>query len=119
MFGEESVGAPERTAKTTRKRFDVKVDYKGLEIILEASYDRVDAVEDAKKRLEEGLIETVAIAVCYDETHFTLARTAPEIKAVLHSSEIELKIFSKGADISRTLIPYVRGKLRLAEEQTE
>jgi hypothetical protein len=119
MFGEGNVVAPERMAKATRKRFDVRVDYKGLEIILEASYNRADAVEDAKRRLEEGLIETVAIAVYYDETHFALARTSPEIKVVLHSSEMELKVFSKGADISGTLIPYVRDKLRLAEEQTE
>jgi hypothetical protein len=119
IFGKENVVAPERTVPGSRKRFDVKLDYKGLEIILEASYDRTDAIEDAKKRLEEGLIETVAIAVYYDEKNFANVSTTAEIKAVLQSSELELKIFSKGADISKTLIPYIKGKFRLAQEQTE
>ena len=87
FLGDRSVVMPERVTAKGKKRFDLKIDYKGIEFIVEASYDEADAVEDAKRRIEEGLIDTVAIALCYDKNKLATLTTPTEIKAALVDSE--------------------------------
>ena len=118
ILGKRSVVIPERVIPKGRKRFDVRIDYKGVEFIVEASYDGDDAIEDARKRVEEGLINTVAIALHYDSDKLYSARTPEEIETVLLEADFGLKIFSLGSDISNSLIRYISGKVRIAKELT-
>jgi type I restriction-modification system DNA methylase subunit len=118
-LGETNVVVPEKTIPAGRKRFDVKVEYKGIEFVIEASYDRSDALNDAKKRVEEGLIDTVAVALYYDYSKFLSINTPDQIENTLNNLELELKVFSLGLDISQSLLKYVSGKKQLAEERTK
>lgn len=118
VLGKRSIVVPERKIREGRKRFDIKIDHHGIEFIIEASYDRDDAVEDAKKRVEEGLINTVAIALHYDSDKMSFITTPKEIETMLTDSELGLKVFSLGSDISNSLIKYISGKVRTAEERT-
>lgn len=118
VLGKKSVVIAERAVPESHKRFDLKIDYRGIEFIIEASYDRVDATRDAKRRVEEGLIDTVAIALHYDPDKLSSVKTPREIESQLASSELELKVFSLGSDISNSLIRYTSGKIRIAKERT-
>ncbi|MBO8154792.1 hypothetical protein, partial [Thermovirga sp.] len=113
--GQAEVIAEKRIAKgRMRRRFDIKIYFRGIEFILEASYDEKDAEKDAMKRLEEGLIDTVAIAIHYEPSKFEGAETAKQIKRVLIENPLKLKVFTQGRDISGTLLEFItqskRGK---------
>jgi len=70
---------PEDQTIGRKRRFDIKIEYRNVEFIIEASFDRRDAVKDAVKRIEEGLIDTIALAVYYNPKYFSSARTVNEI----------------------------------------
>ena len=116
-LGKENVVTPERQAPGRHKRFDVKIEYRGVEFIIEASYDRADAIADAKRRVEEGLIETVSIALYYGSVASGL-HSADEIREALEGADLEVKLFSQGSDISSSIVKYISGKTMEAEEIT-
>lgn len=105
--GDPQFAIPEdKTIK--RKRFDIKINYNTFDIILEASYDKNDAIEDAKKRIEEGLIDTISIAVYYNPSFFENKLSVSDIKKVLKQKYLEIKVFGQGQDISRGILRFIK-----------
>lgn len=96
--------------KRKRRRFDIKIDFRGIEFILEAAYSERDAENDAIKRLEEGLIDTVSIAIHYKPELFKDTQTPAQIKRVLIQNPLKLKVFTQGRDISGTLLQFIQQK---------
>jgi len=87
-----------------KRRFDIKIEYRGIEYILEASFDKKDAVRDAIHRIEEGLIDTIA---------FIGSKTVSEIKEILLKKPLEMRVFAQGLDISRNLLRYIYTRRRV------
>lgn len=81
-------------------RKDVIVYHQGLAIVLEGSYDKQDAENDAKKRIEQ-LAADVAIAVHYPKT-FLQELTEGEIKSKLQEVALPVRVIIP-EDISATL----------------
>jgi len=96
-----------------KRRFDIKIEYRGIEYILEASFDKKDAVRDAIHRIEEGLIDTIAIAVYYEPSYFIGSKTVSEIKEILLKKPLEMRVFAQGLDISRNLLRYIYTRRRV------
>ncbi|MHA1505586.1 MAG: hypothetical protein ACTSR0_00090 [Candidatus Asgardarchaeia archaeon] len=117
ILGESGLAIPEEKTRR-RKRFDIKIEYKGIELILEASFDRNDAVSDAVSRIEEGLIDTVAIALYYNPSYFVSAKSVSQIKKILLEKPLELKVFVQGLDISKGLLQFIYKKKSVAEQIT-
>lgn len=105
IIGEEGIVIPE--SKSRGKRFDVRVEYRGVEFVLEASFDKNDAIQDACRRIEEGMINTISVAVYYNPCYFTSAKTVSQIKDTLLNNPIEVKVFAQGMDISGTLLQFM------------
>ncbi|MHA1757812.1 MAG: hypothetical protein ACTSVV_13635 [Promethearchaeota archaeon] len=105
IFGKEFV-TPEKKIikKGKRRKFDILIEYKGIDYVLEASYDKNDAIKDAKKRIEEGLIDTIAIAIHYTPENFENSENLSEIKEILLNEPLRIRVFAKGADISKNLL---------------
>lgn len=120
ILGENALVIPEDKTRRVGKRgrFDIKIEYKGIEYILEASFDRNDAIRDAMSRIEEGLIDTVAIAVYYNPSYFVSAKLVPEIKKILLEKPLEVKVFVQGLDISKGLLQLIYKKKSIAEQVT-
>lgn len=81
-------------------RKDVLVFHQGLTIVLEGSYDKQDAENDAKRRIEQ-LAADVAIAIHYPKT-FEQDLSEGEIKAKLRESRLPVRVVVP-EDISRSL----------------
>ncbi len=105
--------------KGRSRRFDIKIEHRGIEFILEASFNRKDAVNDAKKRIEEGLIVTVSVAVYYNPSYFKNVKTPEKIKQILQKIPLEVKIFAQGRDISNTLFMFIHQKKKIAKQITK
>lgn len=99
--------APEKPS-VRRRRFDLKISYRGAEFVAEASYSRVDAVRDAARRVEEGFADTAAIAIYYDQSKLAGAQTPGEIREILYSTGVEAKIFTFEGDVSAALAGHVK-----------
>jgi len=82
------------------RQFDVKIIFREIEFVLEASYDAADAEEDAQKRLREGLIDTVSIAIHYDPVIFEGKQTSQDIINILFNKSLKLKVYTQGVNIS-------------------
>jgi len=121
VLGENVLVIPEDKARRVgkRRRFDIKIEYKGIEFILEASFDRKDAVRDAVSRIEEGLIDTVTIALYYNPSYFVSAKSVPEIKKILLEKPLEVKVFVQGLDISKGLLQLIYEKKSIAQQVTK
>lgn len=115
LFGGRGRCEPERKAR--RRRFDIRVIYDDMEFLIEASYDKNDADRDAKKRLEDGLIDTIVIALYYNPDYFRGLTTDRDIKKVFLEKPLELKIYVQGLDISKPLLRYATKK-GIAREKT-
>ena len=103
-----NVISEERVHRAGRSRqFDIKIIFREIEFILEASYDARDAEEDALKRLRERLIDTVSIAIHYEPELFEGKQTHGDITNVLKGNSLKLKVFTQGIDISGTLLKYM------------
>ncbi|MDG6933993.1 MAG: hypothetical protein JRN68_04795 [Nitrososphaerota archaeon] len=109
ILGESAQVSPEEFVRKrgSTRRFDLKIYFRGIEFIMEASYDAEDAEMDAKKRLEEGLINSVAVAVHYRKDFFERKRTTNDIKNALLSEPLKLKTYTQGRDISGTLLEFI------------
>ncbi|MHA1252310.1 MAG: hypothetical protein ACTSRP_20160 [Candidatus Helarchaeota archaeon] len=115
IVGDQRFAIPENPT-VRNKRFDVKINHEPFEIVLEASYDKNDAINDAKKRIQESLIDTISIAVYYDPKLFSNKNTIAEIKNVLKEEKLKIKIFSLGQDISMDLMDYHKNINIITEE---
>ncbi len=85
---------------TKEGRSDVIIYHQGLAIVLEGSYQKQDAENDAKKRIEQ-LSADVAIAIHYPKT-FSQQLTEGEIKEQLQKSVLPVRVIVP-EDISGTL----------------
>lgn len=108
---------PEDRTTSHNHRFDVKVTYRDIIFVLEAAYDEPGAEIDAKKRLEEGFIDTVSIAVHYPPEQFYRKKTLDEIKVALNSYSIKLRIFTQGEEVSINLTNFMQRQNRKAKNQ--
>lgn len=81
-------------------RKDVIIYHQGLAIVLEGSYDRQDAENDAKRRIEQ-LAADVAVAVHYPKA-FSQDLTESQIKQRLKQSKLPVRVVVP-EDISGTL----------------
>lgn len=108
---------PERRTTSHNHRFDIRVIYRDIIFVLEAAYDEPGAEMDAKKRLEEGFIDTVSIALHYPPEHFNKMETMDEIKEVLNSHPIKMRIFTQGEEVSTNLTNFMKRQNRKAKNQ--
>lgn len=88
-----------------RRRPDIRCYYRGFIIGIEASYNKDDAEEDAKRRIEQGLAD-IALALWLKERY----RDVPEweLVEVIRKSKFDVKIFVP-LDVKSTLIPFLEG----------
>ncbi|MEM5772461.1 MAG: hypothetical protein QXO65_03015 [Candidatus Aenigmatarchaeota archaeon] len=115
VLGDSAIVIPENKRKTIIKkgRFDIRIMYKGIEFVIEASYDRTDAENDAKARLNTGLINTIAFALYYDPNYFEDKNSPDEIEETLLHTNLNLKILVPGDDINKTLLRYLYNSKKL------
>ncbi|MEM3415609.1 MAG: hypothetical protein QW575_08575, partial [Thermoproteota archaeon] len=113
----ERAGFIERAGWITKdkKRLDVILLNKGFRIVLEGSYEALDAENDAKQRIESQLCD-LAVAVWYDPQFFPQEATESEIKAILEKSILRVKFFVPGEDVTGTLLSFLRGSDKLQPE---
>ena len=107
---------PENRTSPKNHRFDVKVTYKDVVFVLEAAYDELGAEMDAKKRLEEGFIDTVSVAIHYEPAIFNHKDTVSEIKNALISNSIKMRIFTQGKEVSINLTNFMQKKSKIATQ---
>jgi len=112
---------PEKKRKVHGKRrfFDIRIEYNGIECVLEASFDARDAVNDACRRIEEGLVETISLAVHYDQGYFTSVDTPSEIKEALRRKPLKIKVFVQGKDVSKDMLQSLQRKGENVRQITE
>ncbi|MCL5318234.1 MAG: N-6 DNA methylase [Thaumarchaeota archaeon] len=84
----------------------------GIAIVLEGSYDRKDAENDAKKRVEQ-LAADVAIAINYPPDEFPQDLTESEIEDKLQQIDLSVRVVVP-EDISDTLLVALHNKNILA-----
>ena len=108
---------PEKRTTSHNHRFDVKVTYRDIIFVMEAAYDEPGAEMDARKRLEEGFIDTVSIAVHYPPEYFTKKETMDEIREALMTHPLKLRIFTQGEEVSVNLTNYMKRQNRQAINQ--
>jgi hypothetical protein len=101
------IGVVSHSEYLSKGRKDVIIYHQGLAIVLEGSYDRQDAENDAKHRIEQ-LDADVAIAIHYPKT-FAQDLTEREIKKRLKQSKLPVRIIIP-EDISGTLIQVLMKK---------
>jgi len=88
-------------------RKDVIIYHQGLAIVLEGSYDKQDAENDAKRRIEQ-LACDVAVAVHYPRS-FAQELTEGEIRTRLKESRLPVRVIVP-EDISGTLLRRLHDK---------
>ena len=88
-------------------RPDVVVYVNGVKVVLEGSYSRVDAENDVKCRIEEGLGD-LGVAIYYRE-RFPSNLTDSELEERLRSSVFEVRLIAP-EDISMVLLAYLSRK---------
>jgi PAS domain-containing protein len=102
-----------------RRRPDIRCYYKGFIILIESSYSRSDAEEDAKKRVEqEPRLADIALALWIKEKD--RFRDLPEAKLedVVRSAKYSVKIFVP-VELRGTLLQFIeKGIKRGAEPAT-
>jgi hypothetical protein len=95
------------------KRPDIKCYYKGLCIGIEASYDRKDAEEDAKRRIEQGLVDlslALWLKVRYPDV------PEDKLERLIGRSKFDVKVFiPKEAELR--LIPFLEDRVNKEAEQ--
>ena len=106
------IGVVSHSEYLNKGRQDVIIYHQGLAIVLEGSYSKQDAEDDAKKRIEQ-LAADVAIAIHYPKT-FTQDLTEGEIKKALQSSIFPVRVIVP-EDISGTLFQILYEKKVLAK----
>ena len=108
---------PESRTTPQNHRFDVKVWYKDVVFVLEAAYDEPGAEMDAKRRIEQGFIDTVSVAIHYSPEVFNRKDTFEEIKSALRNNPMKIKIFTQGQEVSLNLTNFMQSRQRTAINQ--
>jgi type I restriction-modification system DNA methylase subunit len=106
------IGVVSHSEYLDKGRKDVIIYHQGLAIVLEGSYQKQDAENDAKKRIEQ-LAADVALAVQYPVT-FTQELTEGEIKERLQKTILPVRVIVP-EDISGTLFKLLYEKNVLAK----
>jgi len=118
FLGESTTVIPEDKVRVGEKRgrFDIRIESSGLDFVMEAAFDKEGAEIDAKKRLNDGLINTIAVAIYYDPEVFNNKETDEEITMALEKTPLNLKIFVAGTDINKKLLEYVKTEKNINAE---
>ncbi|MBD3230902.1 MAG: hypothetical protein GF329_22175 [Candidatus Lokiarchaeota archaeon] len=103
VYNDSEFAKPEVKSTVDRKRYDIKINYKYFTVIMEASYDKKDAIKDAKERIEQASMDTIAIAVYYPPDLFRGKEDLESIRGVFRKDPLLIKIFCQGRDISEDL----------------
>jgi hypothetical protein len=90
-----------------RNRPDIVIYVNGVKIVLEGSYSRIDAENDVKHRIEEGLGD-LGVALLYKES-YPPSLTDSELEEKLKKSTFEVRLIVP-VDISNTLLTYLTHK---------
>lgn len=107
----ESFGLDCRAERThQRDRPDIRCFYGGFRIIVECSYSKSDAENDARRRIENGLAD-IAIALHYTEKYRDMPEE--EFKKKLRESVFNAMIIVPREE--KNLEKYILGKTRVAE----
>src|SRR3972149_5130466 len=107
------IGVISHSEHLSQGRKDVWINRQGLAIVLEGSYDKKDAEDDAKKRIEQ-LAADVAIAVNYPPAEFPQDLTEGEIEDKLQRIALSVRVVVP-EDISNTLLVLLHEKNVLAK----
>jgi len=94
------------------KRPDITCYHKGLIIVIEASYSKIDAERDAAQRIEQGLAD-LAIALYYKTSYEDVPED--ELAEKLRISLFDLKVFAT-ADTTHSLIRYLEDEVEKKAE---
>jgi len=108
----EQQGIVSRSEFIGKGRQDVVVYHQGLAIVLEGSYDRLDAEKDARKRIEQ-LSADVGIAVHYPSV-FPQELTDAQIKEKLRHTSLAIRVIVP-EDISGSLFRILYDKNVIAK----
>lgn len=95
------IGVVSHSEYIGKGRKDVIIYHQGLAIVLEGSYDKKDAENDAKRRIEQ-LACDVAVAVHYPKT-FSQELTERELKDKLKEAKLPVRVIVP-EDVSGTLL---------------
>lgn len=106
------MGIVSKSEQIGRGRRDIVAYHQGLQIVLEGSYSRADAENDAKKRIEQ-LSADLAIAIHYCED-YPQGLTEYEIKERLRKSTFYVKVIVP-EDISGTLMQFLYNRKVIAK----
>ena len=103
-----------------RRRPDIRCYYKGFIISIESSYNKSDAEEDAKKRIEqEPRLADIAMALWIREREKFRDLPELELEYVIKNARYSVKIFVP-VEIEETLLQFLeKGVGRRAESATE
>jgi len=103
-----------------RRRPDIRCYYKGFIISIESSYNKSDAEEDAKKRIEqEPRLADIALALWIREREKFRDLPELELENVIKNARYSVKIFVP-VEIEETLLQFLeKGVGRRAESATE
>jgi len=103
-----------------RRRPDIRCYYKGFIISIESSYNKSDAEEDAKKRIEqEPRLADIALALWIREREKFRDLPELELEYVIKNARYSVKIFVP-VEIEETLLQFLeKGVGRRAESATE
>jgi hypothetical protein len=103
-----------------RRRPDIRCYYKGFIISIESSYNKSDAEEDAKKRIEqEPRLADIALALWIREREKFRDLPESELENVIKNARYSVKIFVP-VEIEETLLQFLKkGVVRRAESATE
>jgi len=103
-----------------RRRPDIRCYYKGFIISIESSYNKSDAEEDAKKRIEqEPRLADIALALWIREREKFRDLPESELENVIKNARYSVKIFVP-VEIEETLLQFLKkGVARRAESATE
>ena len=85
------MGVISHSEHLSQGRKDILIYHQGLAIVLEGSYDKKDAEDDAKKRIEQ-LAADVAIAIHYPPTEFPQNLTEGEIEDKLKRITLPVRV---------------------------
>jgi len=84
---------PERPSG--RRRPDIRCYYRGFNIVIESSYDRGDAEEDARRRIERGEGFDIAIALWLKEgDRYRADLSVRELKELIRGSRFDVALFT-------------------------
>ena len=95
------MGVISHSEHLSQGRKDVLIYHQGLAIVLEGSYDRQDAENDARKRIEQ-LAADAAIAIHYPSAEFPQDLTEGEIEKKLQTATLPVRVVVP-EDVSGTL----------------